>query len=356
MTLKNRILVAPLNWGLGHATRCIPIINALIKHHFEPIIAGDGEALQLLIKEFPTLICLELPTYNMSYSNHGFLLKWHLLKKAPHILKAIHKEHQLVKNIIKDYNIKGIISDNRFGVYSKNKAIPSVYITHQLQVLSVATTWLTTKIHQAVIKKYDECWIPDFKTNPNFSGTLGHIKNSKLNLQYMGLLSRFSKTKAVQTHNLMVLLSGPEPQRTLLENKLLLELKTYRGSVIFVRGVIEKSSSVVQKEHLTIYNFMQSKELEQAIQKSQIIISRSGYTSIMDFATLEKKVFFIPTPGQEEQLYLAKRLESMNIAPYCKQDEFNLEKLKRLDLYSGFSHHFDVQPDFEKLFRLFKSE
>lgn len=355
MNLKKRILVAPLNWGLGHATRCIPIINALIKHQFEPIIAGDGEALQLLKKEFPALIFLELPSYNMSYSKHGFLLKWHLLKKIPHILRAVKKEHQLVQNLIKDYDIKGIISDNRFGVYSKDKAFPSVYITHQLRVLSGFTTWITTKIHQNLIKKHDECWIPDFENSLNFSGTLGHHKNLKFNLKYMGPLSRFTKKEGTPTFDIMVLLSGPEPQRSLLEAKLLMELKDYEGPIIFVKGIVNGVQNKTTNKNMSLFNFMTSAELEEAIVKSKLIISRSGYTSVMDFAKLEKRVFFIPTPGQKEQLYLAKRLEAMNIAPFCKQNKFCLDKLKRADHYSGFNP-MEAQTDFEWLFRLFKGE
>ena len=137
-------------------------------------------------------MCLELPSYHIQYSKHGFLLKWQLLKSVPKLFKAISEEQKKVQHIIKTYDIKGIISDNRFGVYDITSQIPSVYITHQLQVFSGFTTWITTKLHQHIIKKYHECWVPDFENTPNLSGQLGHSKTHNISLKYIGALSRFS--------------------------------------------------------------------------------------------------------------------------------------------------------------------
>ncbi len=358
MNIKKRILVAPLNWGLGHATRCIPIINALIEQEFEPIIATDGDALQLLKKEFPKLICLELPSYRIKYSKYGFLLKWQLFKTIPKLFKSVKKEKKVIEELIKTHHIKGIISDNRFGVYTSNKDVSTVYITHQLQVFSgFATTWLTTRLHQQIIKKHTECWIPDFENTQNLSGKLGHINNHKLNLKYLGPLSRFTKTKATTPkYNILVLLSGPEPQRSLLEDKILSELKNYKESIIVVKGVVEHTQKTTRQNTMVIYNFMQSTELEQIIKDSDIVISRSGYTTIMDLVVLlKKKVFFIPTPGQNEQLYLAKRMQQLQIAPYCKQDDFTIESLKEINWYKGFEM-IENNLNFSELFSLFKGE
>ncbi|WP_445956765.1 glycosyltransferase [Yeosuana sp.] len=353
--MKKKILVAPLNWGLGHATRCIPIIHALMEHHYEPIIASDGAALDLLKKEFPTLIALELPSYHIQYTKHGFLLKWQFFKNSPKLFKAIKSEKKVVQNIIETYNITGVISDNRFGVFSINRHIPSVYITHQLNVYSGITTWLSTKMHQHIIKKHDECWVPDFENSPNLSGQLGHIQNHNLNLKYLGILSRFEKSTSSKIFDILVILSGPEPQRTLLEHKILLELKAFKKNIILVQGKVENTQIISKNNNLTIYNYMQSEALEKAIQNSHLIISRSGYTTIMDLAKLGGKVFFIPTPGQHEQIYLAKRLEKLNIAPYCKQGDFNMEKLNTINLYQGFKAYNNTV-DFKSLFSLFQSK
>ena len=153
--LKKNILVAPLNWGLGHATRCIPIINALLNHGFNPILASDGVALELLKKEFPDLTALELPSYQIEYPKNGVFFKLKIIANSPKMIDAILSEKKAVKNIILDYNIVGIISDNRLGVRSKK--IPCVFITHQLNVLTGNTTWLSTKIHLYIIKKFAQC-------------------------------------------------------------------------------------------------------------------------------------------------------------------------------------------------------
>jgi uncharacterized protein (TIGR00661 family) len=355
MNFKKRILVAPLNWGLGHATRCIPIIEALMVEQFEPIIACDGASLSLLKREFPSLSFIELPSYNITYSKYGFLLQWHLFKSIPRLIKTIKEENKQIQTIIKTYHIDGIISDNRFGVYSKNKKVPSVYITHQLTVLSGITSWLSSKAHQQIIKKHQECWIPDFENTPNLSGKLGHLKVHPFNLKYVGPLSRFNKSESHLTYDIMVLLSGPEPQRSLLEEKLFLELKRHKGNVLMVKGLVEPVQTKEQNHNITVCNFMTSDELEEQIQNSKTIISRSGYTTIMDLAKLEKHAFFIPTPGQPEQQYLAKRLSRLKMAPYCQQSDFSLNKLAKLDKYRGLSS-FKNKTDFKTLFRLFKGE
>ncbi|WP_452227426.1 glycosyltransferase [Lacinutrix cladophorae] len=347
---KKRILVAPLNWGLGHATRCIPIIRALLKNNFEVILASDGVALQLLKKEFPNLESLELPSYNIEYAKNAKLFKWKLLKDSPKVLKAIKAEKKAIKTIIDTYRINGVISDNRLGLH--NKKVPCVFISHQLQVLSGSTTWMSTKMHQKIMKQFDICWVPDNLGDPNLSGKLSHVYIPELPTKYIGPLSRFQKKEIKTTIDLLVLLSGPEPQRTLLEEKLMEELNGFKGTIVFVKGVIEKVQSKTQKNHMTIYNFMTSDLLEQTINESALVLSRSGYTTIMDLAKLEKKAFFIPTPGQFEQEYLAKRLDDLGIVPSCKQDKFTLKKLENINTSSGLKH-FDYEINYKRLFELF---
>ena len=333
---------------MGHATRCIPIINALLKANYEPVLASDGDALLLLQKEFPLLQIVELPSYNVSYPKNGKNLKLKLFLQLPHIISAIKKERKIVAQLIDNKNIDGIISDNRFGVYSKK--VPSVYMTHQLKVLSEKTTFITTKIHQQFIRKFDECWIPDVEENPNFSGNLGHLKNPGFNLKYLGILSRFLPEKLEIKYDLVLLLSGPEPQRTLLENKLLLELKDFKGRVLMVRGVFS-AAEITAPNNFKIVNYLLANELEQAINQSNLVIARSGYSTIMDLAALGKKAFFIPTPGQFEQEYLAKILQENSVAPYAKQDEFKVEKLSDLTNFYGFTKvDSTVDLDWFKLF------
>ena len=350
MLNEKRIMVAPLNWGLGHATRCIPIIRALLDYGAIPVIASDGIALALLKKEFPQLETVPLPSYKIEYAKKGRNFKLKMLWDSPKIIKAIQKEKKAVKKIIEDYSIDGIISDNRFGVISKK--VPSVFITHQLNVLTGNTTWLSSKMHQFIIKKFNECWVPDVENKPNLSGKLGHLKKSDFTIKYIGPLSRLSKKELPSCYDLMVILSGPEPQRTFLEEKLMSELKEFDGNILFVRGKVEESQTTSRNGNMTIFNFMDSKELETAFNESNLVLSRSGYTTIMDLAKLEKRAFFIPTPGQYEQEYLAKRLKKHGIVPSCSQEKFTVKKLSKASVYKGFTA-FNTTTDFQELFHLF---
>ena len=347
---KKKILVAPLNWGLGHATRCIPIINGLIDNGFEPIIASDGVALELLKKEFPELISFELPSYDIQYAEKGRNFKWKMVAQIPKIISAVQKEQKETTKILNTYHFDGIISDNRLGVYSNE--LPSVFITHQLNVLTGSTSWLTTKLHTRYIQQFNECWVPDVETSPNLSGKLGHTSEKINNIKYIGPLSRLSKKTTQTVYDLMVLLSGPEPQRSILEEKIILELKNYPDKVVFIKGVVEKEQIKEQIGNITFYNFMNSRELEATFNDSNFVLCRSGYTTIMDLAKLNKKAFFIPTPGQYEQEYLAKKFKKEGIIPSCKQENFKIEKLNKIDLYKGFTNYSE-KITWKELFGLF---
>jgi len=332
-----KIIVAPLNWGLGHATRCIPIIQGLLDNGFEPVIASDGVALELLKKEFPKLISFELPSYDIQYAEKGKNFKWKMIAQLPKIISTIKKERSKINKILDAYNFDGIISDNRLGVYSKD--VPSVFITHQLNVLTGNTSWFTTKLHKKYIQKFNECWVPDVENGQNLSGKLGHPTELFKNVKYIGPLSRLCKKPMPIKYDLMVLLSGPEPQRTLLEQKIIAELEKYPKKVIFIKGVIEKNQTKIEKGNVTYFNFMNSKEIETTFNESNHILCRSGYTTVMDLAKLNKKAFFIPTPGQYEQEYLAKKFHREGIIPTCKQDKFEIKKLDKIDLYKGFTNY-----------------
>ena len=242
MNTSKKILVAPLNWGLGHASRCIPIIYALKKNDFTPIIASDGASLHLLKKEFPNDIFETLPDYNIQYSEKGEDFRFKIFKQLPKLFFAILKEKKILEKIIEKHAITGIISDNRMGIFSAK--IPSVYITHQVNVLSGNTSWISSKFHQHFIKKYTECWVPDVTEGINLSGRLSHENSNLNNIKFIGPLTRFKKRNLPKRHGLLVVLSGPEPQRTLLEEKLLVELSEFKGSILFVKGLVEAEQRV----------------------------------------------------------------------------------------------------------------
>lgn len=345
------ILVAPLNWGLGHATRCIPVIKALQENNFIPIIASDGIALELLRKEFPYLQTLELPSYQIEYAKNGKNFKWKLLQNCPRMIEAVLNEKKTVKEWIKKYAIDGIISDNRLGVF--NKKVPTVFITHQLNVLTGNTTWITSKLHQYIIKKYTECWVPDFEGTPNLTGKLGHINDAHFKIKYIGPLSRMTKNEIPKQYDLMIILSGPEPQRSILEGLLKKEILQFDGKIVFIKGIVEKEQKKEQTQNITFYNFMNTRQLEQTFNESEFVLCRSGYTTIMDLVKLQKKAYFIPTPGQYEQEYLAQKLEEVGIAPYSTQDNFKIQNIFDINKYKGLPQ-LNNTIDWPTLFEVFE--
>lgn len=344
--MAKKIIVAPLNWGLGHASRCVPIIHFLKKHKFTPILASDGVALTFLQKEFPTLEALELPSYNISYTKN---LKFGLLFQLPKILKAVNKENQLIAEFInKNPDIVGIISDNRFG--ARSKKIPSVYITHQVNVLSGIFTFFSSKMHQFIIKKFDECWVPDSKENA-LTGKLSKTSNKKLNLKYIGALSRFKKETSPIKNDVLIILSGIESQRKKLEKKLMKIFEKSNQKVVMIQGKIEKTQQKKGIGNFIIYNYLLSKELEKEINQSEIVLCRSGYSSIMDLSVLEKRAFFIPTKNQSEQEYLANYLERKKRALFCEEKNITIDSLKNVKNYKGLSCKESMLD--KKLLRLF---
>jgi uncharacterized protein (TIGR00661 family) len=328
---RKTILTAPLDWGLGHATRCIPIIKELNGAGHNVIIAADGPVKLLLQQEFPHNLFIPLQGYKVIYSKKSFLLSFKLLLQLPRITIRVFKEHFWLKRIVKEHQVNMIISDNRFGLY--HSIIPSVYITHQLFIKTgnYFSEWMAQRIHSWFIKKYKECWIPDFEKGANAAGLLSHPKKVLTNTRYIGCLSRFEKQSNIKEEfDLLVLISGPEPQRTIFENCLLKQLDHYEGKVLFVRGL--PGSNDYKEKPLPFYttpdiifkDHLPANELSHAIQQAAMVICRSGYTTIMDMIKLDHRAILIPTPGQAEQEYLADYLCKQNIFYSVFQNDFNL--------------------------------
>lgn len=315
MSVQRKIIVAPLNWGLGHATRCVPIINALIKSDFSPVIASDGSSLEFLKKEFKDLEFIELPPYHISYGKN---LKWSLLMKVPHILKAVKQEQQILNNYLSENkDVAGIISDNRFGMYSS--LVPSVYITHQIRVLAGPLTPFTSYFHQRIIKRFDECWIPDEKGS-QFSGKLSE-SSLPLNQKFIGILSRFKRKELEKEIDILIVLSGPEPNRTYLENSFKEKFYNTELKVLLVKGKIEPEEKETCHGKLRILNFALTERLETLLNSAKYVVCRSGYSSVMDLLTLGKRACLIPTKDQNEQEYLAKYLQQNRLFDIIKEKE-----------------------------------
>lgn len=322
------ILIAPLDWGLGHATRCIPIISFLLQSGCKVIIAAAGAQEKLLKAEFPALIFVPLPGYNIKYTNveRFFVLK--IALQLPKILLAIRKEKKWLNAFLKKNAVDAIISDNRYGLF--HHKVISVFITHQLLIKApfAFSEKIIQQINYRFIKKFSLCWVPDEKGIINLAGDLSHPPVfPKIPVTYIGGLSRLEKqTETAKRFDLLIILSGPEPQRTLLEKKMLNELKTFKGKVLLVRGLPGNTEDFLTKNNLVIKNHLPGKELEKAFNESEYIISRSGYTTVMDISKLQKKSILIPTPGQTEQEYLARHLQKQGWCITVSQENFILSE------------------------------
>jgi len=337
------ILVAVLDWGLGHATRCVPVIRRLLSNHCKVSVAGNGESIALIKQEFPELTFHELPSYKITYPTHSFLFL-HLLQQSPGVLKAIRKEHKLIQRLIEEHKFDAIISDNRYGCYSKR--VQSVIITHQLTIqVPSSLLWsraVVNLVNHRMIKRFTACWVPDIES----SQLSGDLSKTKLpTVRYIGALSRFRKTEVKVEDGLIVaLVSGPEPQREIFEGLLLSELKKLNQRSVLVRGLPSLPREAKEEGKITIINHAPAEDLQGLIAKADVVISRSGYSTVMDLYTLGKRrMVFIPTPGQIEQEYLANKLHSDHIAFTQSQEKLNIqEAINKSKMYQGFDtdmHH-----------------
>ncbi|MBR1878404.1 MAG: hypothetical protein IJ814_05280 [Paludibacteraceae bacterium] len=342
-----KILVAPLNWGLGHASRCVPLIQQWLNEGHEVVLAGDGDSLTLLRKHFPKLRYAYLAPLRLRYSN-GNSQVWAMAKSLPQLLKWGIQDHVMLGALLKEERFDRVVSDNRFGLFVKgegangrkanvngegaNVHIETIYITHQLQIrLPKGWRWaegLLRRWHKRIWRHYDEVWVPDYADEAkSLSRWLGHLGErqgaEEKKIRYIGPLSRFAADRDVRNGNEMVtgmpresaeayavvaVLSGLEPQRSILEREI---VQRYQGSgqrVLVVQGLPGKPMTRVKRGNITIVPYMGDEELQQALLGAQKIIARSGYSTIMDLHALGVlgKAELIPTPGQSEQEYLAE--------------------------------------------------
>lgn len=334
-----RVLITPLDWGLGHATRCIPIIRELISRGCIVFVGGNGDSLALLKNEFPSLSYFDLPAYDPVYSSRGSMAV-KMAFQIPKFLKTIKNEHIVVESIIQTEKINLIISDNRYGCWSEH--VPSVFISHQLNIqIPENFRWLSKQVNRlqtTLINKFSTCWIPDFPdTETNLSGDLSIADDDLSNrIVHIGPLSRFHYVDdPSKVYDVVCILSGPEPQRTIFEEKVCNQLKASGLRYLVVRGQFIKTSEVPANA----VSYLNSEDLHAVISKASFVITRSGYSAIMDLVALRKKAIVVPTPGQTEQEYLAKRWSERGVLLSMTQGDFNLKKaVKELVRFTGFEN------------------
>lgn len=307
------VLVAPLNWGLGHATRCVPLIRRLLSEGHEVVLGGDGDSLTLLRRHFPELRFIPLAPLRLRYSR-GRSQVGAMLRALPRLLWSSIEDHMMLRTYMQQYPFNMVISDNRFGLYTDRTKC--VYMTHQLYIrLPRGWRWLeplVRALHARIYNRYSEVWVPDYEdAAQSLSGELSHRPGTQYDkLRYIGPLSRFegmTEEDGRYRADVVAVLSGLEPQRTMLEQQIKQRYKDSDQEVLIVQGLVGRPRTMVRRGHITIVPQLTDKEMRGALLHAHHIIARSGYSTIMDLHTLGvlDRAELIPTPGQTEQQYLA---------------------------------------------------
>jgi len=341
-TAKLRVLICPLDWGLGHATRCIPVIREFLVNGAEVIVGADGHQLMLLQNEFPEIEYITFPGYQVNYGRKiPFGLK--LFTDTPRLLHVIYKEHRKIKQLVKQHNIDVVISDNRYGLW--DRSIYSIFITHQVNIMTPSVFAIFTPLLRLLtcffMNRYNESWIPDFAGELNLSGKLSHGRRLPQNSKFTGLLSRFDNTvksaEVKRRYDVIAIVSGPEPQRSIFEEKLIARLPIGNKHCLLIRGIPGDTLIKPLRKGLDIADHLNARDLGTILSQKPVVICRGGYSTLMDIAFNENNAILIPTPGLTEQEYLAKNLDRSGVYVACKQHNFNLnEAYERTIRLPGF--------------------
>ncbi len=338
MNKNHNILICPLEWGLGHAARMIPVASILREKNYNVIIASGEEHLSLFRNELPGLTYINFSGFKPRYSK---ILPQYLslFLKIPVLLYHILAEHYKIKKIIAEYDVDIIISDNRFGLW--NRKITTVYVTHMPLIPFPPSLKFFEPVgiflQRQIIKKYSFCFIPDLPGDLNLSGRLAHGFKLPDNVRYIGILSRFADhLDSIDENNVKfrhntVILSGPEPQREIFKQKIVALLKNREPVTIIFEGKPGNRGEIARNGNITFYNHLPARRMKEMILSSDSIITRAGYTTIMELVSLNCTALIIPTSGQTEQEYLAEYLSEKGWFRTVSQDEIKEGLILRND-------------------------
>lgn len=329
---KKRVLVCPLGWGLGHASRDIPIIESFLKADCDVIVAGDEQAIAILSKRFEGIKTILFPSFKVKFSKRKSQL-FPLIRIAIKMPYHIIKEHFALKTMVKDYQINLVISDNRYGLWCKNAK--TVLITHQLKVLFPSPFRFFEPFGETVIRffaeKFDNCWIPDYSGSDNLAGVLSHPNKIPSNAKYIGILSRFSSIEINPNDtnwDLVGVVSGPSPHRELFIDEIQKLGQKKNLKTLIIKGVTREGTDIIEQNGIWYVGHLNDSNFASVIKSSKYLICRGGYSSIMDLVVLGVKCLIVPTPGQTEQVYLTKYLSEKGLFKVCKQDKLDCIDIK----------------------------
>ena len=327
-------MICPLNWGLGHATRCIPLIAQWQELGCEVTLAASGRPLALLRQRFPSLRTIEFPDYHIRVPKSKRLIL-HLLIRWPWLLYHIRAERKTLQRLIAQHHFDVIVSDNRYGLWSP--LAHCILITHQIMLKAPKGFRFGEGIvHRKLLRQFqhfDEIWIPDVEGVPNLSGDLSHQYPLPPHARYIGWMSRFAvspdsiDSAVAKNYDITVLISGPEPQRSYFEDILVKQMRELKGSFCIIRGCPDQPNRTSSEAHIDFVNHADDAALTQIIRSSRCLICRPGYSTLMDLIYLGKSAVLVPTPGQTEQIYLGERMHAQGWFVTQPQSSLRLSSL-----------------------------
>ena len=354
-----KIIYALCSWGLGHATRSLPVIRRLIKEGHEITIISHDRALTLLKNELKeSAIFVDIPDYPLLVSEN----KQQFIAKSmvywPLFIQRMESGLQQLTKLLKTTPCDRIVSDGRYDMYSKS--IPSFFISHQMRIMNPMRFEMFERGSETFnlffFKRFKEILIPDYETD-DLSGDLSHNlhKIDEKKLHYVGVLSDFNKKRLKKDIDYFISLSGPEPQRSILEEKILSQINDLSGNIVITLGKTEKKEQITN-ENIKTYSYLTKEERETLLNKTKLVISRSGYSTILDLAVIGTKALMIPTPGQVEQEYLAKYHKNKNSCHSINQDEIHLKKdIIIAEKTNGFSAKKSVENAVENVLQIIQT-
>lgn len=324
--IAGKVFYAVLNMGLGHAARSLPVIREFLQRGWDVVLGSNGRALEFLKREFPRLQFVVTPDYGIRYSKSRWLLPL-LLWQTPLFLRGIKHENQFCAFVVKNYQPDLIISDHCYGMY--HPRVPSYFISHQIYFAMPrgmdTLSSIPSRFNLFFHRKYKKVIIPDYRSDEGglLSGKLSRLPDLPGLYAYVGLLSSISESKSPADIDFLISISGPEPQRTLLEMRLREQINFLPGKKVMVLGKSESVASFQEKD-VTIFSHVSRAKMGQLFNRAKFIISRPGYSTLMELAELGKPALLIPTPGQTEQQYLASRVFRKGWYYFIQQNELEL--------------------------------
>jgi len=310
--MARRILFAVHDWGLGHATRSLVLIRALVQR---------GDAVTILMAESPGLALLraelgdacEFYPYEdipKPFSRYPAVFYFRMSCSVPQIWLRFTLEQRLTERLVRERRLDAVVSDSRLGVWSREA--PSYCVFHSLrQIIPGRPRQLERIVERAqryALRGYRAILVPDVEGDDALAGDLAHDLDVdwRGKLVYIGPLSELQPNGAAEDIDYFFSISGVEPHHTMLAERVLAALPALRGRSVVALGRPGSAADVRTVGNATIHGYLDRRAQGEMLARARVIVGRSGYTTLMEAAGFGKRALFVPTPGQSAQEYLAK--------------------------------------------------